>query len=677
MLGLRNTFSAAKEYGRTDLGIQFFSPEDHLYNYDPYPEKRVSDDAQEEDQIIAQFAKDTLPKIQESDLEGVWYASGWALFNPRWRQETAEAFFQVIGKNKFYIADTWGESHPIHKRYQYFYGHDWVFGILHSFGGDTSLHGNVADLIQKVKRLVSDPEASNCLGLYINPEVIIYNDFYFDLAARLSWIPQDVQLDDFIFDYAERRYGTISAPLMAQVYQELVASVYSTDDRISPFWQSRMGTDFPANLPDRLSYITHLERALKIALTQIDCQENNDLYQKDLVMIAKQLVGEVFNGYSLRLYNAFQWKDKETLQESASVMRSCLDIVASLIESRKEYWLKPVLDHIYQYPAMTDDRKKNVEYYFKDSFLSFALRDNLRDYNRRDIVEMFHLYHRPRVEAYLNYLEEKVLDGNFEFSKKEIEPIYCSIEESWMKTPIFSFSSKIENQHAIPLVEEVLDQIQSVSKAIIPDITSDIRNGGFEEGSGKLTGWQIAIQNVDVFIRPTSEIKKKQESTGNPEGMALYFSADTQNRYKTFSVQQKVLWTSDSRISVRYKIEKSSPTGNANLKIIGHDGTGQSRLQLLYYWGGDSWDRKNEGPETGGLYTAAYQFEAPKGSWQEIDRDPVQDLDRIHETGVWNSLEIETLTLALGIWVYEENKNFIEGWFDEIRMYPNKENEEF
>ncbi len=72
---------------------------------------------------------------------------------------------------------------------------------------------------------------------------------------------------------------------------------------------------------------------------------------------------------------------------------------------------------------MTDDRKKNVEYYFKDSVLSFALRDNLRDYNRRDIVEMFHLYHRPRVEAYLNYLEEKVLDENFEFSKKEIEPI--------------------------------------------------------------------------------------------------------------------------------------------------------------------------------------------------------------------------------------------------------------
>ena len=53
----------------------------------------------------------------------------------------------------------------------------------------------------------------------------------------------------------------------------------------------------------------------------------------------------------------------------------------------------------------------------------------------------------------------------------------------------------------------------------------------------------------------------------------------------------------------------------AQLKIIGHDGTGQSRLQLLYYWGGDSWDRKNEGPETtGGLYTVAYQFKSFEGN---------------------------------------------------------------
>ena len=61
----------------------------------------------------------------------------------------------------------------------------------------------------------------------------------------------------------------------------------------------------------------------------------------------------------------------------------------------------------------------------------------------------------------------------------------------------------------------------------------------------------------------------------------------------------------------------------------------------------------------------------------EIDRDPVQDLDRIHGTGIWNSLKIEKFTLVLGAWAYEENANFIEGWFDELRMYLDKKNDEF
>ena len=61
----------------------------------------------------------------------------------------------------------------------------------------------------------------------------------------------------------------------------------------------------------------------------------------------------------------------------------------------------------------------------------------------------------------------------------------------------------------------------------------------------------------------------------------------------------------------------------------------------------------------------------------EIDRDPVQDLDQIHGTGIWNSLKIETFTLVLGVWAYEENENFIEGWFDELRMYLDNKNDEF
>ncbi|MCS5611089.1 MAG: hypothetical protein NZ961_11780, partial [Candidatus Poribacteria bacterium] len=63
-----------------------------------------------------------------------------------------------------------------------------------------------------------------------------------------------------------------------------------------------------------------------------------------------------------------------------------------------------------------------------------------------------------------------------------------------------------------------------------------------------------------------------------------------------------------------------------------------------------SWNWKNEGPETtGDLYTTAYKFKVLKDSRWEIDRDPVQDLDQIHGTRIWNSLKIETFTLVFGV----------------------------
>jgi hypothetical protein len=678
-----DNFQKSKKYAREVLGMEIIGDGSGIYNYDPYPEERASEDPEEEDRIITEFVKDTYKKIP---AEGTWFASGWALLNPGWRKETAEAFFDAIGDRKFIIADIWAEANPMYKKYDYFYGHDWLFGVLHSFGGCTTLHGNCADLIRKTQAMTHDPKANHCIGYYINPEVLMYNDFYFDLAARLSWNPNDVKLQDFVKDYTERRYGKNSSSVMAKAYQELLESVYSTNDTTGPFWELRMETTFSSITTTRIGFIPHLEKALEIALSQKDVQHDNQLYRKDLVDIAKQLVAEVGNGHSLRLYNSFLWDDKEKFEQSAKAIKNCLDIAGDLMTSREEYYIGPVLQHIYSYPGMTEKRKKDAEMYFKDDVLTFALRgDNLRDYNSRDIKEVFDAYYRPRTEAYLDYLTGKFNNGDCNFVLTEIEPEYKKIEEKWMETPIVPINAISPGISDVEAVEQALREMKLLSAALVVDPEFTIKNGGFEEGDGKPAGWVVVMQNVEVTV--PRDVKPYMGF------YALHFSASEElnNTYKTFSATQTIRWQDKSRILLGYCLEKYSNLANAFLKVQGYDSEGKERAQVLYFWGGESWDLKNEAPgDVDEIYHAAQKLEMPqkgmveqsagsmiqyKVPWQELDQIPSRDLDEIHGAGTWAKLGIESVSLTIGTWVYENNNNYIDGWFDELRVVtpPTKE----
>ena len=117
----------------------------------------------------------------------------------------------------------------------------------------------------------------------------------------------------------------------------------------------------------------------------------------------------------------------------------------------------------------------------------------------------------------------------------------------------------------------------------------------------------------------------------------------------------------------------------------GFDADGKKRAQVIYFWGGDSWDWKEATPdETGGFYSTAKKLEIPteggvmeksagshliyKVPWQELDENPASDLDASHGSGTWTKLGVENATLTLGTWVYEYDNHFIDGWFDELRV---------
>jgi alpha-N-acetylglucosaminidase len=370
---------------------------DHIYNVDPYPEQTVFLEPDEIEKMRVEFARATAAYIRKADPQGIWYASGWALLAPPWPEKTAQAFLEAIPADMFYICDIWADENPIYQKFNYFHGRDWGFGVLHSFGGDDILRGDVAGLISRVQEVANDTKANRCVAFYINPEIIHYNLLYFELAAKLSWQPGKVNLEDFLRDYAVRRYGEKSAPTMRECLERLARSVYSSSSRATePYYQHRLHTI--TSDASKYAHLDDLREALRIALWEAKDQKDNPLYANDLVDIMRQYIAELSNLHLQQLYSGFTKGDKETFEREAKTVNRLMDGLEKVLSSRDDYRVDWILAKA--------QRMGRTERDLKDGFLTLASTPWLLDYQSKDLFELVRFYYRRRVEAFIGALRD-------------------------------------------------------------------------------------------------------------------------------------------------------------------------------------------------------------------------------------------------------------------------------
>jgi alpha-N-acetylglucosaminidase len=447
-----------KEYNKT-YGT------DHFYNVDPYPETTPGATAEEEKQVKKDAAAAMAGVIKETDSAGIWIASGWAFLDEKyWTKDAVKSFLGAIPDDMFLINDIWAEVNPIYKRLDYFYGKRWGFSVLHSFGGNTGLHGDVSDLIKKVQEVTSDPLAAKCINFYVNPEIIRHNYFYFDLAAKLSWNPAEISLDSFLGDYAVRRYGKESAANMTAVLADLVKSVYGTNDLISPMYQIRLKDKISdKSVSQRAAFIPLLEDALGKALLEKDRQKSNSLYINDMIDISRQYIAEVFNEHIVKLYKAFAAGDKEKFYKEKRTINICFDSVEKILSSSPDYCLKPVVDAAMRMPGVGPGTAEKA----RDTKTLLGSYDKLCDYARKDLYELVRFYYKDRVTYYIKVLEEKLQAGNTTIDyAKELDPVYRKMGEDFVKKGFVDLEGSKLRGNTIEKISEAFKAVTAGHRGI-------------------------------------------------------------------------------------------------------------------------------------------------------------------------------------------------------------------
>jgi alpha-N-acetylglucosaminidase len=190
----------------------------------------VSKDNRYED--LRLFGKTVYDSIKAGDANATWVMQGW-LFTTGgfWDTKSTEAFLSAIPNDKMIILDYANDryidiSRDAWKRLDSFYGKPWMNGMLHTFGGNNNVKGNLPLIVQQSAQTLADSGRKNLVGWAIVMEGIETNEVCYELMADVGWSSQQIDLHNWIAKYCLARYGDYP-PAIKQAWLYLLKSAYS------------------------------------------------------------------------------------------------------------------------------------------------------------------------------------------------------------------------------------------------------------------------------------------------------------------------------------------------------------------------------------------------------------------------------------------------------------------
>ena len=164
----------------------------HFYACDPFHENEPPVDG---DKYLADVGRTISKMYTDFDSEATWVMQGWSL---------REQIVKAVEKDRLLILDLDGSKSI---KMDGFWGYSFVCGTLHNFGDRNSLHGSVK-LLTDNQYAIRKKKYPSCIGTGLFMEGFFQNPLYYDLAFDIMTSEGEIDLDFWLDDYAERRYGS-------------------------------------------------------------------------------------------------------------------------------------------------------------------------------------------------------------------------------------------------------------------------------------------------------------------------------------------------------------------------------------------------------------------------------------------------------------------------------------
>jgi hypothetical protein len=416
---------------------------DHIYQDCPFVESSGAKDPEASFQLKLTAARQMCKVFKQLDDQAIWESDSWdfGALPSVWTPERIKRYFDGLPKDMMLIYDTAGLGNPFYKKTDYFEGTRWALGILHSFQGDDHLHGDLNHAIRSIQALSEDPKARLCEGIYHVPESSGHNVLFFDLTTHLAWQPEGMKLEDYLRDYARRRYGTRDLGKMLQAVQAVVQAVYGggIGGGAMPIYQ-KIGCHYgPVEwwpiVDDRRvendgrdalkRAAAALRRAIGLSMECSSALKDNPLYVNDVVDWTRTWRAHLFNVAVLSAYDAFRRGDAQEVKRSVGLARESLAAIEAILATRPDFSLQAQIDRAMKVPGANP----YLPWYMKQHCVNDL-------YSANEVYEELHWYYAPRAEVYLGELESRAAKGVKTITWKDIEARCNAIQTRWLEGDI-------------------------------------------------------------------------------------------------------------------------------------------------------------------------------------------------------------------------------------------------
>ena len=313
----------------------------HYYLADSFNELQVPVSEKGRYAELADFGRAVYSSITDGDPDGVWVMQGWLFYNDRgfWDKPSVKALLSGIPNDRMIILDLANELFHGWKAQEGFYGKQWIYSLVHNFGGNNPLNGDLPFVARDPAEALTSLDRGALVGMGLAPEGVENNDVIYELTTDMEWSETVIDLPRWLDRYTRSRYGGCP-PAMTRAWGMLVESAYGRGaTNIKHGFQARPGMIVGGNVDTSPAF----REAVRLFLSCADSLGKSPLYIADATELTAQLLGKAADDRlrnALRAHDAGMQDLRDALAEEAFALMRDLDALMSTRSDRRlETWI--------------------------------------------------------------------------------------------------------------------------------------------------------------------------------------------------------------------------------------------------------------------------------------------------------------------------------------------------
>ncbi len=381
---------------------------DHLYSADTFNENTPPSD---NPKYLAKLSANVYKGMTNADPNATWVMQGWLFYSHRhfWQEPQIKGLLSTVPNNKMIILDLAAEIEPVWKRTNAFYGKEWIWNMLHNFGGNISMFGRINNIATHPAEALHNPDSGNLKGIGLTMEGIEQTPVLYELMMDNTWQSKPIQLNAWLKKYIRNRYGKTTPELEAawNILNQTVFNGKEIRDGAESIIVARPTFEgYRRWARTKLNYYPeNLLPAWDLFIKAIPECSDYDGFQYDLVDLTRQILANYALPVQQQISLAYMANDRTKFKKYSDEFLELMDDLDRLLATRKDFLLGPWLADAKNW-GQTPEEKNLYERNARDLITLWGNANNrLHEYSCRQWSGLIKDFYKPRWEQFITNIE--------------------------------------------------------------------------------------------------------------------------------------------------------------------------------------------------------------------------------------------------------------------------------